>query len=295
MVNDMNRENVIISKNMRTLFAFTGLCVLFAWRETRSALNVDSLFKKPQFEQATLSPDGQFIAALYVENDKSTLVTYDISNRKLRKFNVPQGYDIYRYTWASNEHIVYEISTMKNYAFMLGVADREAKHSKDLKGYVATKVIDGLVHDPEHILVWIRPNPDDNTTQDRLLLLNFKTNITKQEVPVPAGRILSWYTDQKGEVRLCAAYRKGNEGVADFYYRLTGSDGWQIARIPEEYDVIGLAQDAGQAYVMTYDAQKTKGLYLYNHGQQFRRLYRDCKRSPLSLLVPVCHQQCRHF
>lgn len=228
--------------------------------------SIEDLFKAPQFTQPSLSMDGEFFVARFIENDQAFLMSYNLKNKKAVRMGVPKGCDIYDYDWVSNEAMIYDMSRDKQWVEVLGIVDRELKKPKTLVELKLVSVVDGLIHDPDHALLFFRNNPKNNIDAEELYRLNIKNGVYgKREKDFP-GRVLGWYTDMYGEPRLVRVYRKGQEGKEDMYFREDADSKWTSIELsfPEGYSIHGFTPDGAGLYISAHTGKNTSSLSIYD-------------------------------
>jgi dipeptidyl aminopeptidase/acylaminoacyl peptidase len=189
--------------------------------------SIDELFRNPRITHVSLSLDGEYFAALYSDGDQTSLMTYNIQTKQAGRTGLPEFCDVSNYHWVSNESIIYEMSRHKQWAEAVGVVGRDLKDPKTLIEGRPVTVVDGLVHDKDHALLWFRNAPNNNTQSEDLRVVDIRTGrFGKPQVDFP-GRVLAWYTDTYGFPRLARAYQMGHEGKEDIYYRSAIGSSWR--------------------------------------------------------------------
>jgi dipeptidyl aminopeptidase/acylaminoacyl peptidase len=261
-------------------FVIVTIIVLVSMALGVSPPPIDSLFMNPRFSHPSLSLDGNYFAALYSEDDQQSLLSYDLVNKKAGRTSAPEGRDIYDYHWVSNESIIYEMSYLKQWAEVVGVINRDLEDPpKTLVEQRPVTVVDGLVHDKDHALLWFRNNPDDNTESEELVMVNVPSGkYGKREKGFP-GRVLAWHTDMYGIPRLARAYRKGQEGKEDYYCRPAKDSSWRKVdfQFPEGFGIYGFTLDGSHLYMSAYIGKNTSSLCLFDlqKGVAGSEIYND--------------------
>jgi dipeptidyl aminopeptidase/acylaminoacyl peptidase len=228
--------------------------------------SIEDLFKSPRLSTASLSLDGLYFAALYSDSDQTSLMTLNLQTKQAGRTAVAEYCDVYDYHWASNETIIYEISRRKQWAEAVGVVGRNLQDAKTLIENRPVTVVDGLVHDKEHALLWLRNAPDDNMQSEDLRVVNIVTGRFGEPQANFPGRVLEWYTDMCGFPRLARAYRKGCEGREDFYFRSAIHSSWQRLEFNFQggFDVYGFAPDGQHLYMSGYTGKNTASLFMFD-------------------------------
>lgn len=263
---------------------FLGLLFGFLLPTTSSSvelLPLESFASPPEFADATLSPDGRYLAVKAYQDDRYLAVIYDLDNldSKVPLVMATDPWSVTDLKWANDDRILISVHHfVKNFrvngyvsqltAFnadgsdVLIIKSTGKKVSPNFDHFLGDRIVDLLPSDPEHVLVsW---NPDD-FTQPRLYKLNVYTS--KLQL-VQRGRrgIQSWVTDQEGRVRIGL----GIDGkYYEAFHRPTDSKGWQpLFRVPLEErrsfrPVLIDSEDPDVAYVLSDFNADTTGLYKY--------------------------------
>lgn len=123
-----------------------------------SEIPIDSIVRKPQVTDVSISMDGKYIAALYTDScDKEKFLSYNVDNGKT-KFITPDSYhDVCDYYWVSNNDIVYYLNQEKRlyYHYLIKMSRDLDIKSKRLfvHAWGGTHILDGLLNDPDYMLV----------------------------------------------------------------------------------------------------------------------------------------------
>jgi len=271
---------------------FTILCLDFS--TFSNEIPIENLVRKPEIDNVSLSMDGKYVAALYIDsNDIQQLLTYNIEKNEKHIFKPDPDLDVYKYCWASNDHLVYYVSQQDGrYLCYLSSADRNLnpKTKKILLGpYYWSDILDGLLHDPDHILLQKRYS-------SKYILVG-KMNIHKawmRKKEKFTGELLWEMTDFYGALRLIRIYKNADKtGDPDCLYRESVSSPWRPMETAESVDYYSFTPDGAGLYIstakttknsdeceeLTYDEElqdyvckdetktrvgKTRGLFLYD-------------------------------
>jgi dipeptidyl aminopeptidase/acylaminoacyl peptidase len=259
------------------LFSGSLLVVLTFNSFSNSLPPVDSLFKAPRYSNPSLSLDGKYFVALYTENDQTGLMTLNVETKEAGRTTLPEGCDVYGYHWVSNDNIIYEMSRFKRFTDNIGIISRDLKPPRMLIKNKLVSVVDGLVHDSAHALIWFRNTPDDNSPTEDLRIVDVTCGrYGRAEADFP-GRVLEWITDVSGIARLARVYRKGSAGKDDFYYRTAPGTEWHKINMPQHNDIYAFSPDGKSLYLSAYHGKNTSSLCLYDldKGEISQELFND--------------------
>lgn len=245
---------------------------LFAWIGESAAdtiPSIEDLFRMPCYSYPSLSLDGEFLVAISSTGDQKTLVSYEFALNRAVLLPMTSETELYWYDWISNLEIMYCTAKNKKYVDNIGVVSRNLGYTRDLFKDRLVSVIDGLVHDENHAVLWFFNNVDNNHNIfgiEEVRIVNTTTGeLGPPETDLP-GRVLEWKTDMYGTVRLARVYRQGSRGFDDWYNKDLKSKNWRklTFRDMEDVSVYSFAQDGNHLYVSGYGGKNTSSLYLYN-------------------------------
>ncbi len=228
-----------------------------------SPISLDSIVRRPIISKVSLSPDGQFVAAIYSnEKDRQLLMTKHIFSQEEFLLKERNNGDIYRYRWASNTRIVYNVSKMKLYHLHMGVIDRTLKDKNVFCFKNVGWPVNGLINDTNHAMIKIRDR-SSYTTIGRINVHTLKYNKIDHGIK---GLLDHCIIDFDGNLRVISTYQKGNDGQFQYYYRNSKKDSWYPI-IDKNEDLIYYkthSQDDHLYVSGAHEGEKAKSLYLYN-------------------------------
>jgi dipeptidyl aminopeptidase/acylaminoacyl peptidase len=241
--------------------------------------SLDSLFRTPLYSYASLSIDGKYFAALYSQNDQTALMTYDIQKRVYGRTYPPDYCDVYDYDWVSNEELIYQLSRSKRFVESVGVVSRDLKFDRTIVEGRLVSVVDGLVSDRNHALLWFRRGPSDNYSFEELSLFDIASGRQEIETMNFPGRVLEWRTDRFGRAGFARVYRKNSGGIDDFYVKNLLDKKWRKLLLSglNDFSICGFSNDGSQLYVSAYSGKNTSSLCLLDvqKGVISREVYND--------------------
>lgn len=137
--------------------------------------------KTTPFTALKLSPDGQYFAALYSNEDNNAVIIFRAADAKMvGHFRLPEDNHVFRYFWISDKRIVAELAHRdgpfdtlgrtgelvafnydgSDYTYLFGyrgevdhLGSRLYKNKQDI-GYAS--VVDPLIDDPKHLLISVK-------------------------------------------------------------------------------------------------------------------------------------------
>ncbi len=174
-------------------------------------LPIETFFKKFEFAQMTLSPDGKKLAALAPYEDRYNLFVIDLEADTMaaRRITNMTNRDINFFMWGNNERLLFQMDKDGNESFGLWAVDHDGKRAMVLAPAADTQIsggsfvvkqtfiLDVLKDDDKHVIV---------TNNDRLSAYPdvYRMNIysgRKIAIERNNGMITSWFTDHKGRLR----------------------------------------------------------------------------------------------
>ena len=84
-----------------------GVTCLNAVAQANAELPVETLFKKPSFVGAVLSPDRKQMAALLPADGRYSLAVYDLEKRSAASLTNLSGSDVNSVSWANDRRVIF--------------------------------------------------------------------------------------------------------------------------------------------------------------------------------------------
>lgn len=236
----------------------------------------ENFFKKPEFSQLTLSPNGKYLAALRPVDGRKKLVIIDVVNKTSAVVAGSPTYDVQGVSWINNDRLRYSVGEEEagkgeQTGGGLFVIDRDGQNARTI-----TPKARNIEHRP---VSYFGPVPELDSTdiivagnernakQTDLYRLNTSTGkktLMTYDAPDRAG---DWVLDHTGVPRVATS---NIEGKTTVYYRAAAGAPWQVlgvytrdsadAIVPQAFDA-----DNQTMYVFARAAgQDKQGVYKYN-------------------------------
>ncbi|NNC38457.1 MAG: S9 family peptidase [Acidimicrobiales bacterium] len=250
--------------------------------------------RMPAVYDATISPDGNFLATIVDNNGEYILRVFNLGNpadNTLRASGLGKGVQVKTIMWANNDQILIRTRQTRNQGDIiyntghLYVVDKNVEDvtpvlkAKNQQGGASRfnkqrtvrqfndDVIDYLPDDPDHILMSF--GLEDQLAPD-VYKVNIK-NLSQKKIKNGAPNIQNWITDLHGEVRVS----KGQVDVSGEYHlaiRDANGDTWRsIADYPgldSNTNIVGFMEDPNHMIVASRNGKDTLGLYIYDLAQK---------------------------
>lgn len=187
------------------LIAFLLFSVLFAQQAIAAKPGLDHFFKKPDFSQFQLSPDGKFVAALAPVGSRQNLVVMEIKTKKAKAVTTITTQDVRGFLWATNDRLLFFMDDNGDESFGIWAVNKDGRKGVTLVppatpgpgGIESTNVIDILEDEPDFVLV-------SNNGRRAAYPDVYKLNIQRARRPVLVhknpGKIVQWFTGWDGKV-----------------------------------------------------------------------------------------------
>lgn len=210
----------------------------------------------PLFENATVSPDGKMIAAVYNGEQGPSVVVSDFGGSKVKIVGQLQKSKdrIDGLTWVNNERIVVSVSYPKLYAgrytrvnrlyalnkdgsntIILQRKLRNKKSRPEWMDLVSSMRIRSLINDDkEHILIEAYDEKDQGWSV-------FKVNVYDSDFKklfVNKYDVSSWYADAKGQVVLGVGYSgsRNHKDTINIWHRKDNDSEWKLLHSREMFN-----------------------------------------------------------
>ena len=238
----------------------------------------------PTFADIKLSPQGQYFAARYNENNNYVLSVFEINGAQINHvagFEEDETISVNWFEWTSPDRLLVSIGfTAKRQARVIVQTNETRLVSLDVTAnqmmplfrqkkfeapvQVQDNIISFLPSDPDHVLLQYRPKNSPGP-------IPFKVNVRKQEKhkAILRGRptVLSWMADHDGDIRLGA----GIKGPDDAYLmvRAKGEKKWidlshRVNVDGISFRPIGFANEPNLLYVKSNHEGDPSGLYYFD-------------------------------
>ena len=286
-----------IFTSLLVVIAFMGAGIGFSIPAFAKPVPVEYYSRLPAIYDASISPDGNWLAAVLDNDGKYILRVFNLadpSDQKVRAVAYPDEIKVNWVKWASNEQILLstrQLEKLSGVVFNTGylyVIDRDITDPKvvlkpQLKGgnvnsrlgnsggfrQFNNTVVDFLPEDPDHILMSFGLF---DSFAPGVHKVNLKTR-KKTQIKRGSTSIQYWVTDRRGEVRIGKG-RKERSGEWRMSIRDTDGKKW---RSHENYpglkgntSIFGFMSDPNDLIIGSYNGKDTMGLYIYNLSQKKR-------------------------
>lgn len=271
---------------------------------TAKPVPVEYFAQLPAIKDVALSPDGQSLAAIAVQDGKYVVATFKITANGLSDPHAFDAGDNARYNWvrwANNDKLLIDLTLSEDITKFRGnvqsnwlyVADKTLKQVEPLLDaqfvnggvYLDYANIAGFLEDdPDHILMVFKSDTRSRKSKlvDTIGVENanlpysvFKVNVHTRSVDkIRRGsrNMPSWNTDRQGRLRIGLGYdRKGKDGVrltTNLKIKNLASNKWETEKhhplLAGDVYIYGFDADPNVIYVGLYQGRDTRGLYRYN-------------------------------
>ncbi len=290
-----------------------GSAVLFSATAEAKLAPVDHYSRMPAFYDASLSPDGKFMATIQDSGGQYILRVYNLadpSDKKLRATKYGKDLRVKYIDWANNDTILVNVSIpskFQNQIIQTGyiyVVDKDVTGAEvllkpDARGGSGSNisestgfrqfnnvVIDDLPDDPNHILMSYglesqsKPGVHKMNINTRRAELVKKGNLTTQR----------WITDRNHELRVGEGRRDRN-GEWTLVIKDAGGDTWRNVNeypgLSADTSVYGFTENPNELIIGLNKGKDTRGLYIYDLGQkrQTRKLFHHDKYDVEGIII----------
>ena len=133
----------------------TIICSLVSFGDE---IPIESIVRKPEISDVSLSLDGKYIAALHNDSsDQGQMLTYNIDSKEKKIYKPVPDLDVYDYYWVSNDYLIYYVSQQDGlYLCYLSSTDRDLNIKSKrilISAYIQTRILDCLLNDPDNFLI----------------------------------------------------------------------------------------------------------------------------------------------
>ncbi len=205
-------DMMIAAKKYLGLFLLA--LVLFACRRESAIkeIPVNDFFRTKDRALYRLSPNGQYLSYLKLEDKKQQLVIENLANGTITSVSKPEERNISFYCWVSNEDLIYyKEKEGGRFQTDLYIVNSKGTEERLLSGNDQTKI--RLLEDQliEGKFLLVTSNKRDSTVFDV-----YRLNIRDGKMDIAAknpGNFTNWLTDNKGNLRMAMSTDGVNESV----------------------------------------------------------------------------------
>lgn len=234
-------------------------------------LPVEELFKRPDYSQPALSPDGRRVAVIIRGNPRDAIAVMDVQTRKGGRIAGFSDADVLYFSWISNERLVFSVGDA-----------HEAVANAQFYGWWAVNA-DGSklqqIAQPRTGFRYLGPDPRGGDRilvarrgrQDQFEAFSLDTKDGRHyhlTYETPAN-IVHWVADRRGVVRV--AISRG-QGIERLWYRDSDKAPWtklEEARAGKlSVQPIGFDFDHRTLYVSAYAGEDKAAIYFYDFAKR---------------------------
>ena len=246
---------------------------------------IETFFREHYMSGMRISPDGEYIAFIGQHRSAHQLFTMNLKSDKMRGAGGGfRGQDVYRFYWADNENLIFNLSQDDRWTKVyLSQDDRWTKglysvrrNGKDMKLIVENRlveVIGGLNDDKPGILALLSTvairKPDvylvDYLVHGRTQMGDGVTDQASVIVENP-GNIDRWMCDRRGNVRLGweIHFHEERDPTYSYIYRGVGETQWRSLELAEDVEPYAFDWDENALYVTAEGETSTEALVRYD-------------------------------
>ena len=258
--------------------------------QASNLVKLEDFFRRPEFSEAVLSPNGRYLATLSSINQRLNLVVVDLDTRQASVLTRYDNIDLGRLRWAGNDRILYSAVQINAPSGQdaprsggLFVIKRDGSEGRQLArtvsqlvknetgGFLAMQPIRPVPGAPDEMIVSAVVANDDSFDLYRINLSTGRHRLLT--AGRPADRIGSWILDSKGVPRVALAGGAGRSTQRIVHYRRDADSAWQeIARFDETrapaFVPLAFDSDDEHLYVASNEGRANMAIYRYNPQQR---------------------------
>lgn len=258
--------------------------------QASNLVKLEDFFRRPEFSEAVLSPNGRYLATLSSINQRLNLVVVDLDTRQASVLTRYDNIDLGRLRWAGNDRILYSAVQINAPSGQdaprsggLFVIKRDGSEGRQLArtvsqlvknetgGFLAMQPLRPVPGAPDEMIVSAVVANDDSFDLYRINLSTGRHRLLT--AGRPADRIGSWILDSKGVPRVALAGGAGRSTQRIVYYRRDADSAWQeIARFDETrapaFVPLAFDSDDEHLYVASNEGRANMAIYRYNPQQR---------------------------
>ncbi len=191
-------------KFKRSLITVLLLCLMTAQSAMAAKPGLDHFFKKPDFSQFQLSPNGKFIAGLAPVGTRQNIIVIDLETMKSKAVTAVSEQDVRSFQWANDERLLFYMDDDGNESFGIWAVNKDGSKPRTLVQAASTRpgriqstnVIDILKDEKDYVLV---SSNDRRAAYPDIYKLNI-VSARKTVLHRNPGKLVAWFTGWDGEV-----------------------------------------------------------------------------------------------
>jgi dipeptidyl aminopeptidase/acylaminoacyl peptidase len=165
---------------------------------------LDHYFKKPDFSQFQLSPNGKFIAGLAPVGDRQNIIVIDLETKKSQAVTAVSEQDVRGFQWATNNRLLFFMDDDGNESFGIWAVNKDGSQPRTLVQAATTRpgriqstnVLDLLEDEPDWVLVSSNDRRAAYPDVYRLNIISARKTVLHRN----PGKITGWFTGWDGKV-----------------------------------------------------------------------------------------------
>lgn len=187
-----------------SLIALLLFSLLIAQSAVAAKPGLDHFFKKPDFSNFQLSPNGKFIAGLAPVGTRQNIVVIDLETKKSRAVTSVSEQDVSGFMWANDDRLLFFMDDDGNESFGIWAVNKDGSQPRTLVQAAATRpgriqstsVLDILEDEKDYVLV---SSNDRRAAYPDVYKLNI-ISARKKILHKNPGKIVGWFTGWDGKV-----------------------------------------------------------------------------------------------
>jgi len=248
-------------------------------------ISVETFFRRPQYSNMKLAPDGKLLAALVPANGRSNLAVIDLDKKGARLITNFEKSDTVEFHWLSNHRLLFRVADAKE---AIGSAMYYGWYAVDSDGQYMRRLAEpagvrelkaaGTVLLVDFNYLGRAPDADDEIivaawerrySRSSVYRLNTRTATkTLLSLNAPLNPV-RWVIDHAGVLRVAYGYDKG---IVTVWYRDDEKSPW--IKLAEDndmalgFDVIDFGYDNKTLYVSARNGKDKAGIYVFDTGKK---------------------------
>lgn len=224
--------------------------------------------RDPIFRNMKISPDGEYVAANAIVENRAQLVLIRLADRKGVRVNAYEDTEVSDFWWVGPHRVMYT-ATLRTGALVepqpigeLFVTDADGEHNKSIYGAEshAGEFLSRLPDDPNHALIRSLPY-ERKEPYTQVLEIDLRTGSNHVVAKAPI-RLADFLADHAGHVRV--AWGEDTERQDFVYYRKDDAAEWAVAfqsnKDDPMYEPIVFDRDDRHVFLACSGARKAGGL-----------------------------------
>ena len=276
------------NKGAFAALALLALCTAAQAQKKPSEYTVEDFFRRAQFSEMSLSPNGERLSALAPLNGRDNLVIIDLAKRKPTIITAFEKLDVAEVVWVNNDRLCMRVADGRqvtgqfNYRGTYCI-DHDGENLRDftklgvrapsIGGYTFISFLRRMTDGSPNLIVGGRFR-----TRDSLDLYRFDTSTGRYQLLTPdsPGRVVRWVMDHNDVPRVAVSQperkSKSSPEIRTVWYRDTAESKWEKLF---EYEMIGSNWTAADEYSpVAFDVDNKTLFVASNAGRDKMAIYK---------------------